>query len=189
MQTVYLVRGKYDGGKSDGIAKQLTNDGVTFTSLTYGVDQFPWTSVSAIPSVVIDVDGQIAQAIEDREEKPYDHQVTLAAIKAIPVDSPVPVAVITVSDDKGNPETKFQVNQPVTIDVEIQDRKGQVDAAFNGKFIVNIIGPDGPLPIGFDFTNGVSQRTLLLPTPGTYAVSRATSKLADVPETSITVYL
>jgi hypothetical protein len=189
MQTVYLIRATNDGGASDTIAAQLTKSTVTFTALTYGENDLPWTAISSVPCVVIDLDGDIAAVFENRKDRPYDNTALLAALQGLPKESPLPLADIVITDN-GKPSSTFAVDAPITITVSIRDplTKDTVKA-FAGQFIVDIQGPTGAIPVGFEFVDGVSTRTLTMPSPGRFAILPTASSLARIPQTSITVYL
>lgn len=79
MKTVYLIRGRYDGGASDRIAVELEQARIAFTPLVLGVDSLPWPmredraiGISAVPCVIVDVDGDIEDAEEHRPERPFE---------------------------------------------------------------------------------------------------------------------
>lgn len=88
MKTTYLIRKPYDGGKSAEIAADLTRSGITFTSLMYGEEPLPWAGMSALPCVVIDVDGQIEAIEEHRPERPYDNTRLIEKLEAAPETKP-----------------------------------------------------------------------------------------------------
>lgn len=95
MKTIYLIRAEYDGGVSDQIAKQLLDSRTPFKELIYTVSPLPWDTISAVPCVVIDVDGQICEIEEHRTESPFDFNRCLVKIGSSPTTMEKPAETKT----------------------------------------------------------------------------------------------
>lgn len=122
-KTLYLIRARFDGGRSDQIAASLT---VPFISKTYGIDVLPWHQISTVPCVVVDIDGTPYRTFDDRPEAPIDLGAVTTAWAATPatIQSAVPVARVTTINTAGIPKTVFKTSEAITIKVEMLNPAG-----------------------------------------------------------------
>ena len=88
MKTLYLIKHQYDSGLSDRIERELRVSKLPFKSLTYLIDPLPWSTISAVPCVIVDVDGQIDAVEEQRYNRPYNHQSLIDKFTAAPDTKP-----------------------------------------------------------------------------------------------------
>lgn len=106
-----------------------------------------------------------------------------------------PITHITATHVDKTPDTFFDVNEAITINVEI--RLPDDSATFTtfetvvGKsvFIVNVGGPSGLIPVKFTFSGGKSAKTVSLTQPGIYSVDQNASALVKIAPFQISIVL
>ena len=113
---------------------------------------------------------------------------TTKAVEAIPAK---PKALIVCKHPNGSPDTNFDVDEIITLEIEIRTPDGSARlTSFSGVFRPQVIGPQRDrIPLKFTFTEGLASRTVVFKAAGIYTVDSRSSELVDLPAVAITVAL